>query len=378
MAREMLSCSGYHSIELKPVVHSSATGSLFMGMFRTKPAEIILFYRQLALLLESGVDIVTSIQLLQNQVSNKYLVRVLEEAVADLRNGSQLSAALSRHPEVFAPIYCRTMQVGEQTGNLEVVLRQMADYMEKELTAAKGVKGALMYPLITALVAVLATGVMVTFVLPSFTRLYDSFGAELPFATRMLIAANAQFQRYGVFLLIFMATGIISLYLFVRTEPGRYRADKAILEMPLIGRVVHLKELARCGRSISLLFRAGLPMTEIMSQLIAGCNNRVISKALTDVRESMVRGEGLSAPMSRHPIFLPMFVQMISVGEETGTLDTTLMAVAQTYETEVDDRTRTLVGLIQPAMTVLIGAGVGLITLSMVSAMYSIYGQALK
>lgn len=375
IARDLLTCAGYRSIEVKALVKKGVGSLLQRGLFRVKPAEIVLFFRQLALLLESGVDIVTSLQLLESQCSNRILAKVLNEVVSELGTGNPLSTCLRSHPEVFPPVYCRTMQVGEQTGNLEVVLRQMADYMEKEINAAKGVKSALMYPIITAIVAIIASVVMITFVLPAFTKLYESFGAELPLATRMLIYVSDILQSYGIFLLMFLFAGGGLFYLYSKTEEGKYRLDKTLLSLPLLGRLNHLKELARCGRSISLLFRAGLPMTEIMSQLISGSNNKVVAKALTNVRQDMVRGEGLSGPMAKYALFFPMFVQMVRVGEETGTLDTTLMAVAQSYETEVDDRVKALIGLIQPTMTVLVGIGVGIITLAMVSAMYSIYGQ---
>ena len=146
--------------------------------------------------------------------------------------------------------------------------------------------------------------------------------------------------------------------------------------MPLLGRVRQLNELARCCRSISLLFTAGLPLTEIMPLVIQGCNNRVMAQALNDVQMNMLKGEGLSKPMSRNPMFLPMMVQMVKVGEETGSLDTSLHAVAQNYETEATDKTKSLIGLIQPVMTLIIAGIVGVIALSMVSAMYSMYGQA--
>ncbi|MBA7618640.1 putative type II secretion system protein F [subsurface metagenome] len=136
----------------------------------------------------------------------------------------------------------------------------------------------------------------------------------------------------------------------------------------------HLGELARCCRSISLLFRAGLPLTEVMSMVIHGSGNRVMAKALIDVQQGMIKGEGLSRPMAKNKLFLPMMVQMVRVGEETGNLDTTLLAVARSYETEVEDRTRSLIALIQPAMTLIIGGVIGLIALSLTSAMYSMYG----
>lgn len=378
VARDLLGCSGYQSVELTVVAQTSSFSFLQTGMSKVKPGDIILFYRQLALLLESGVDIVTSLQLLQSGSGKGAVSRVLDDVVRDLRNGSQLSAALMKHPQVFAPMYCRTIQVGEQTGNLEVILRNMADYMEKDLNTSKGVKSALMYPMITLIVAVMATLVIVTFVLPSFTKLYAAFGVELPLTTRLLMGITDLAAAYGVYVLGLMVAGGIGLYIYTRTDPGKYAMDGLMLKAPLVGRISQLNELARCGRVLALLFKAGLPMTEVMSQLVAGCGNRVIARALTEVQGEMVKGEGLSGPMSKDPVFLPMFVQMVRVGEETGTLDTTLMAVAQTYETEVDDKTKSLVALIQPAMTVFIGVGVGFITISMISAMYSIYGQALK
>jgi type IV pilus assembly protein PilC len=149
-----------------------------------------------------------------------------------------------------------------------------------------------------------------------------------------------------------------------------------LLRIPQFGRVKHLNELARCSRSISLLYTAGLPLTEIMPLVIQGCGNRVMAKALSDVHVEMLQGEGLSRPMSKNSLFLPMMVQMVKVGEETGSLDASLQAVAQNYESEAQDKTKSLIGMIQPVMTVVIAGVVGMIALSMVSAMYSMYGQA--
>ena len=146
--------------------------------------------------------------------------------------------------------------------------------------------------------------------------------------------------------------------------------------MPLLGRVVHLKELARCCRSISLLFHAGLPLTEIMPLVIEGAKNKVVIEALTQVQQDMLKGEGLSKPMAKNPLFLPMMVQMVKVGEETGNLDTTILAVAENYEIEAKDKSDAVIAMIQPAMTVIIGGIIAVIALSMVSAMYSMYGQA--
>ena len=372
---KLLDYAGYQVIKVKQLVPFFHLGKLLACLSRIKPTEIILFYRQLALLLESGIDIITSLELLRSQASSRTLNRVLGEVIADLHSGSQLSAALGKHPRTFPPICCQSLRVGEQTGNLEVMLRQIADYVEKGAVTTKSLKSALMMPIITAVVAIGVIGILVTVVLPAFGNLYSSIGAELPLMTRILLGVSSKLQSYGIYLLlaVFIAAGLAFVY--IKTPDGRYKWDKLLLSLPLLGRINHLNELARCCRSISLLYRAGLPLTEIMPLVVQGSSNKVIVESLTDVQQDMLKGEGLSQPMAKNDLFLPMMVQMVRVGEETGNLDTTLLAVAQNYETEAEDRTRSFIGLVQPTMTLIIGLVVGLITLSLVSAMYSIYGQ---
>jgi type IV pilus assembly protein PilC len=185
------------------------------------------------------------------------------------------------------------------------------------------------------------------------------------------------FQSYGGYLFLFLMIVGVAGYAYIRTPKGRYKLDGLLLRMPLLGYINHLSELARCCKSISLLYRAGLPLTDIMTLVIEATSNTVIAEALTGVHQDMLKGEGLLQPMTKSSIFLPMMVQMVKVGEETGNLDINLSAVAQSYETEVEDRTRSLIALIQPATTLFIGLLIGLIALSLVSAMYSIYGQAI-
>jgi len=374
-ATDLLSYVGYQVISLKTYIPFLSLDRLLARFSQIKPSEIILFYRQLALLLESGIDIVTSLELLRGQTSNHTLAVVLGEVITELRSGSQLSAAMDKHPKVFSAICRRSMRVGEQTGGLETILRQVAEYMEKEILAAKGVKGALMYPIIAAVASIVVIGVLVGFVLPAFGDLYSSLGAELPALTRILMDFSGLLQTHGLYLLLGVLIIVVAAAAYIRTPDGRYQFDKLALRIPLLGRINLLKQLSRCCRSISVLFSAGLPLTEIMPLVIEGAGNRVIIKALTDVQDDMLKGEGLSRPMSKNAVFLPMMVQMVKVGEETGNLDTTIMAVAQSYETEAQDKTDSMIKLIQPTMTLVIGGIVGLIALSMMSAMYSIYGQ---
>jgi type IV pilus assembly protein PilC len=373
---EMLGYAGYRLINLRPYVPFLSMGKLVSQLFPVKPNDVILLFRQMALLLESGINIVTALDLLREQVSNRTLKRVIDEIVVDIRGGNQLSTAMGRHPEVFSLMACRTLAIGEQTGGLETMLKQVADYMEKELVTRRGIKGALMYPIIAGVVTVIVVGILMFFVLPAFADLYGSLGAQLPTLTRMMIQASLLLRTHALNimlgLLLVVGLGII----YFKTPDGKYRMDLLTLRLPQLGRIKHLNELSRSCRSISLLFNAGLPLTEIMPLVIQGANNRVMAQSLYNVQMDMLKGEGLSRPMSRDRMFLPMMVQMVKVGEETGNLDASLLAVAENYESEAQEKTRTLISMIQPIMTIVIAGIVGVIALSMVSAMYSIYGQA--
>lgn len=372
---EMLSYAGYRLINLRPFVPFLSLGKLTAQFFPVKPGEVLMLFRQLALLIESGVNIVTSLELLKEQITNRTLKKVVTEVISDIRAGNQLSVAMSRHPEVFSPLSCRSLSIGEQTGGLEMMLRQVADYTEKEIVTRKGIKGALMYPAIALIVTAVVVGVLMFFVLPAFAGFYADLGAKLPAITSVMLSASVILKKYYLQMLLGIFGLIAISLIYLRTADGKYNLDKIMLRIPILGKVRHLNELARCSRSISLLYTAGLPLTEIMPLVIQGCSNRVMAQALYSVQTEMLKGEGLAKPMSNNRLFLPMMVQMVKVGEETGSLDTSLQAVAQNYEVEAQDKTKSLISMIQPVMTIFIAGIVGIIALSMVSAMYSMYGQ---
>ncbi len=374
-AVSLLSYGGYQVVSLKSFVPFFNMEKVVARFSRVKSREIVMFSRQLALLLESGTDIVASLELLQDQSTNRTLIRVIGEVASDIRGGSSLSVALSKHPRAFPEIYHRTIAAGEQGGNLEIVLRQMADYIERGVITEKKIKNALTYPLIVAAVAIVVIGILVTFVLPTFTSLYSAFEAELPLATRILMGMTEWLSHYGVYLVLVIVAAAGLGYAYVKTPAGKYQWDSLLFRLPVVGRIALLSQLSRCCRTMALLFKVGLPLPEILTLTIHGSKNKAMVEALTGVQEDLIRGEGISKPMGRRHLFLPLMVQMVGVGEETGNLDNTLATVAESYEVEADDRTSSAVGLIQPAMIVIIALVVGFIAVSLVSAMYSIYGQ---
>ncbi|UCE97210.1 MAG: type II secretion system F family protein [Dehalococcoidia bacterium] len=374
-AIDLLNYGGYKVISVKPhvtLINWEKISSLFG---RVNPKDVVMFSRQLALLLESGTDIVAALELLQEQVTNRTMKRVLGEVVSDIRGGSSLSMALRKHPNVFSSVYARAITAGEKSGNLEVVLRQMADFVERRIITEKKIKNALTYPIIVIIVAVVVIILMVTFILPSFTSLYEAFGTSQPFMVRLLINVTEWFEVWGMYVIIGFLALVVAGLMYARTPTGRYRWDRLTLRLPVIGRIVLLSELARACRTISLLFHVGLPLPEVISIANQSSGNKIISERLGEVQRDLIRGEGLSKPMAKRTEFLPLMVQMTGVGEETGNLDETLTTVAESYEMEADERTTNAVGLIQPVVTIAIGLFIGFIALTLVQAMYSMYGE---
>jgi len=374
-ATQLLGYGGYRVVSLKSRARLINTERLLARFTRIKPQEIVMFSRQLALLLESGTDIATSLDLLQEQTDNQTFSKIINEVASDIRGGTSLSVALSKHPRAFSSMYYRAIAAGEQGGKMEVVLRQMASHIEKSITTEKQIRNALTYPFIIVLVAVIVVIILVTFVLPAFTGMYKQFNVELPLMTRILIGITDWASKYGVYLIIGILIAAFAVYFYIRTPGGKRWWDATVLKLPVLGRIVHLGELGRCCRTMSLLIRIGLPLPEVMAMTIFNSNNKVVGDNLTAVQQELIRGEGLSRPMAKRALFLPLMTQMVRVGEETGNLDNTLDTVADSFEMESADKTKSAVALIQPVMTIIIGLLVGFVVLAMVSAMYSIYGS---
>lgn len=374
-AAELLGYGGYKVVSLKSALPVLNREKLLARFSRIKPAEIVMFSRQLALLLESGTDIVTALDLLQNQITNQTLKKTIGEISSDIRGGSSLSKALGKHPRAFSSMYSRAIAAGEQGGNLEVVLRQMADYVEKGVVTEKRIKSALTYPVVVVIVMIIVVVVMVTKVFPTFINLYSQLGADLPKLMKMLMGFTNWTNHYGIFLLLGLVIVVGVIYIYRRTPPGRYRWDTMMLGLPVFGRIIQLGELSRCCRTMSLLIKVGLPLPEVLASTVRGIGNKAIEESMARVQQKLIRGEGLSKPMAAEKLIMPLMTQMVGVGEETGNLENTLTTVAESLETEANDKTNAALALIQPVITIILGLVVAVIVLTMFSALYSVYGQ---
>jgi type IV pilus assembly protein PilC len=369
-ASDMLSNIGYRVVSLKPASRFLSTS---FSLFKTKvkTSEIVTFSRQLALLLESGVGIVQALELLQYQSTDKSLKSVLAQVLNDLRGGKSLSAALAQHPHVFNKLYCKLVSVGEQTGSLETVLRSLAGYIERQTASMAKLKQAMLYPIIVFCLGIAVAIVMLTVLMPPMIQMFSSLGGTLPLPTRILLGVMSFLQHYGVFLFIGAVVLIAVGILYSRTPRGRFQRDILMLRIPLIGRLNLVTELSRICRSLSILFKAGLPLPEVMALTIQATGNRVVARSLGEVEQGMLRGQGLAKPMENKPVFLPMMVEMAKVGEETGNLDDSLILVAENFEIEADRRTQTLLSMIEPVMTIAMGLAVGFLALAVFMPIYS-------
>ena len=374
-ATELLGYGGYRVVTLKKANPLINKEKLLASFSTIKPAVVIMFSRQLALLLESGTDIATSLDLLQDQITDNTLRKIVADVASDIRGGSPLSKALSKHPRAFSTMYCQAIAAGEQGGNLEVVLRQMADYIERAVVTEKRIKGALTYPIIVVVVAVVVVLALVFLVFPTFVDFYSQLGAQLPLPAKILIGLTDFLFAYGLYLLLAVVIAIGAIYVYIRTPAGKYSWHRMMLNLPVIGRIVHLSELSRCCRTMSLLIKVGLPLPEVLAVTARGITNKAINVGLSEVQEGLIRGEGLAKPMAKNEFFLPLMAQMVRVGEETGNLENTLTTVSESFEAEADDKTSAAVGLIQPVVTIILGLVVGFVVLAMFSALYSVYNQ---
>jgi len=373
-AEQILFKQGYQPISVKPLTVMPSIDQLFPSLFKVKPKDVIMFSRQLATLLDAGISVVPGLQMLQEQTGNRAFKKIVMAILNDLRGGSSFSDALAQHTDAFGEVYCKLAAVGEQTGSLETSLRTAARYIEKQSVAKKKVKRALTYPVIVLVVAVVVVVVLVTFVLPSMTTMFTSMDAELPITTKMLIGFMDFVTAYKLHLLAGIGAAVFAAIICFKQPATRYHLDRWLLAMPIIGPVNSMNEMSRFSQIVALLLHAGLPLPDIIGMVRQTSSNRVMQEALTKVQHELIQGEGLSGPMSKNKIFPRLLVQMIMVGEESGNMESTLGIVADSYESEADDRLSGMIALIEPVMTIALGLTVAFIALSVISPMYSIMG----
>ncbi|TSA45763.1 type II secretion system F family protein [bacterium] len=339
--------------------------------------EFVIFSRQLAVMIDAKVPLMTAFKGITEQTTNPYLAKVLSLVLSDIDEGKSLSDSLKRHPEVFSDLYVNMVQSGEVSGNLQKSLEDLANNIEKNYTLTQKVKGVLYYPTFILSAFIVVAFLMLTFVIPKLMAMLKETNAKLPITTTMLIAVGDFMQKWWWAVLIAVILGIISLIYYLKTEDGKKEADIIILKIPLINRVLRYVYLARFSENLSTLVKSGLPIVNALQISGRVIGNSVFERDILEAAERVKSGGTISEVFQEKSNFPPIMTQMIKVGEETGKLDATLMSMSKFYSREADQIVSNLSSIIEPVLIVILGVGVGILVFSIIIPIYNV-AQGIK
>ncbi|WP_242112268.1 type II secretion system F family protein [Luteimonas aquatica] len=352
---------------ITPTVVKPKTKPLFGGTgSKIKPKDIAIFSRQIATMMKSGVPIVQSLEIIGSGNKNPKMQAMVNSLRSDIENGSSIHEAMAKHPVQFDELYRNLVRAGESSGVLETVLETIATYKEN-LEALKGkIKKALFYPAMVIAVALIVSAILLIYVVPTFEEVFQSFGAELPAFTQLIIAISNFMVSWWWLMLIIVAGGIgAAIYAFNRSPAFQHAVDRAVLKVPVIGQIMHNSAIARFARTLAVTFKAGVPLVEALESVAGATGNTVYEKAVLRMRDDVAVGYQVNMAMKQTNLFPHMVTQMTAIGEEAGALDTMLFKVAEFFEQEVNNAVDALASLIEPLIMVFIGIVVGGLVIGM-------------
>lgn len=326
---------------------------------------IAIFTRQLATMIDAGLPLVQSLEILSQQQESKAFKNILRVIREDVEGGSTFAGALKKHPLTFNELYTNLVVAGEEGGILDNILLRLASYIEKSEALKKKVKSALIYPATIVGVAVIVVGILMIFVIPVFETMFKSSGQNLPLPTLIVVTLSKMIKKYVVIFIPAMVLLFFLLRKYYHTQNGRAVLDRLLLKLPVFGSLFKKIAVARFSRTLGTLVSSGVPILDGLTIVSRTSGNRVIETAILNARASIREGETIAEPLSRSNIFPPMVIQMISVGESTGALDSMLSKIADFYEEEVDIAVVNLTSLLEPLLMVFLGIVIGGVVISM-------------
>ena len=362
---------------LQPVSVEEKTSVLQYEVTKKKVPreEVMHFSRQLGVFVKAGIPILDSLEIIEGETTNKLFKKVLADMVESLAAGDTFALAAEAHPEAFPPYYVGMLSSAELSGNLDTVLSQLSDYMERDADARSKVTAAMIYPSIVLGMSLVTVVVLGVFVMPRFKTFFQSLHASLPLPTRMLISATnfVEANWYIIFAVIFAIVLVIAITF--RSKQGRAHIDSFVLQIPVIGDLIQHVMVERICRVMASMLQAGVALPEAMTVTSESVSNAVYKRGLDTIRDEMLEGRGLAEPVATSQLFPSAARQMMRVGEETGTLDEQLTVAAQYYARELDGRIKKFTSLFEPAIIIFMGVVVGFVAIALISAMYGIYRQ---
>ncbi len=334
--------------------------------------DIVVFTRQFATMIDAGLPLVQCLEILSTQTENKILAKAVADLRMDVEAGSTYADALKKHPTVFDDLYVKMVAAGEAGGILDTILSRLAKHIEKAMKLKKQIKTAMVYPITIMGVAVVVIAVLMIWVIPIFAKMFTDFGGTLPLPTQLVIDTSNFMQSYVIFMVIGFGAISFAFKRFYKTENGRRITDRFLLKLPVFGDLIRKAAVAKFTRTLGTLISSGIPILEGMAIVAGTSGNKVIEEALLTARQFVSEGKTVADPLARAKVFPPMVVQMISIGEATGALDTMLGKIADFYDDEVDAAVIALTSMLEPLLMVFLGVIIGFIVVAMYLPMFKL------
>jgi type IV pilus assembly protein PilC len=345
---------------------------------KVKLNSLVVFSRQFATMIDAGINVLKCLDILENQTKDPVLKTVIADCRRDVVGGSSLTEAVQKHPRVFSKLFCSMIKAAEIGGILDQILDRLATFLEREQEIIGKIKGAMVYPCVVLVFAIMMVFAMMIFVLPTFKDIFADFGGKLPPITSMMFAISTFMRNFWYIVLMIPVAIWFGFKYYYTLESGRWNIDKLKLKIPVIGELVQKMAISRFSRTLGTLVNSGVPMLRALEIVSETAGNVVIAKAVTDARNCVREGQKISAPLEASGMFPPMVTQMIDIGEETGRMSDMLIKVANFYDNEVEVAVKALTSLIEPALIVFLGGIVGFIVASIMVPMFTMINEINK
>lgn len=367
---DYLQKNGYFPITVSEIKEKKSIFSIFDNTVSFN--DIVDFTRQIAIMLNAGLTIIDSLEILRKQVKKSGMEKIIISIDNDIKAGNSFSSALKKFPNNFSGLYIALVRSGEASGKLGEILLRLADNLEKEREFKSRLKGALIYPAIILVGMFIVMFIMITFVIPKLLNLYKDFNVTLPLTTQILIAISSFSVRFWPFIIVAIFAGTYFLKKYFQTKIGKTNLDIFMLKLPVIGRVVSISALVDSTRTLAILVGAGISILDALAIVVDTAENMVYKKAFERVSQKIEKGQSLGVSLDQEGIFPPILVQMSQVGEQTGNLDDTLFRLSKYFETESEIAIKSMTTLIEPAILVILGFGVGFLVMSVITPIYNL------
>lgn len=362
----------------KNLIIISLTQSQAKGLLKKKLSQkvalddLVVFSRQLATMIDSGMTVVASLDILRAQTENRAFAEIIFRIGQDVEAGKSFCDAVAQYPTAFSDFYINMIKAGETSGTLDTVLERLAVYLEKTAALRRKIQASLVYPSVIVSMAVLITAVLLIKVVPTFKSIFETLGGKLPLPTQILILVSDIFRRFFLILLIIAVIFFILLKRYIATKRGRYKFDKLILKLPVFGTLFLKGAVARFARTFSTLVKSGIPILNALEIVARTAGNKVIEEAVENSRQAVRQGESISGPLEKSKVFPIMVVRMIGVGEKTGELEKMLGKIADFYEDQVDTAVSGLTSIIEPVVIAFLGIVIGGIVMALFLPIFKI------